>query len=67
MDITGISSMDNLSTLATYMQSDNIALKLSTQILKKVMDSQQEQAQALVNMIRESQVTGTGTRVDLRA
>jgi hypothetical protein len=67
MDITGISSMDSLSSLATYMQADNMSLKLSTQVLKKVLDSQQEQGQALVEMIQQSQVTGTGTRIDVRA
>jgi hypothetical protein len=67
MTISGISSLDNLASLATYMQNDSLSLKLSTQVLKKVLDSQQEQGQALVEMIRESQVTGTGTRVDVRA
>ncbi len=67
MDIPGISSSSEFSDLAVYLRQNTADAKVSTQIMKKVLDSQQDQTQELLNLKKQSAVTGIGTRIDVRA
>jgi hypothetical protein len=68
MNISGVNLSDSLATQATNMQANNISLRLSTTVLKSVMDSQKQQGEALVAMIRQTpSAAGTGSNIDVRA
>jgi hypothetical protein len=68
MNISGSSMSDGLINQAIGLQSSNLGLQFSTAILKNLMDSQQQQGQALVAMIRQTpSPEGTGQNIDIRA
>ena len=68
MNISGASMADGLASMATGMQGENLSLQISTAVMKKVLDSQKTQGDALVAMINNTpSLTGTGSTVDIRA
>ena len=68
MNISGASYLDSLAIMASDMKSENIGLQLSTTILKKTLDLQAQQGQALVAMISQSpSLDGSGQMIDIRA
>lgn len=69
MEISGISSSyRQLAGSASAAQSDNLTMELSTRIMKKVMDSQQQQSEALVKMINSNtqSLEGAGKLINLQ-
>jgi hypothetical protein len=66
MNITGVSMTDNLATMATNLQSNNMSLQFGTAVMKNILDSQKQQGEALVRMINQTpSLNGTGTRIDI--
>jgi hypothetical protein len=68
MNVSGVSMFDALAAQATHMQAGNLGTRLAVTVLKSVMDSQEQQAQMLVEMIRQTTaISGSGSKVDIRA
>lgn len=71
MAINGINSMENsLALMASAMQSVRIPQEIGFSVLKQIMDTQANQAQALIQMINSGPsptVDGTGQIVNIGA
>ena len=69
MAITGVNSIENtLASMASNMVGGSVQQKISTAVVKQIMDSQQMQAQALLKMIQNGPtptLDGTGTNVNI--
>ena len=69
MAITGVNSIENtLASMASSMVGGSVQQKISTAVVKQIMDSQQMQAQALLKMIQNGPtptLDGTGTNVNI--
>jgi hypothetical protein len=60
--------MGALANMATNMQSSQTGLKISTAIMKEVLDSQKQQGDMLVKMISQTpSADGAGKMVDILA
>ena len=67
MNVSGVSINDVLATQATHMKAGTIGTQLAITVLKSVLDSQEQQAQMLVEMIQQTAAsTGVGSNVDIR-
>jgi hypothetical protein len=70
MNIGSISSFEGLAGMATNLHAGELGLQISTAIMKQVMDSEKQQAQALVRMIQSGtppSPDGVGSILDVRA
>jgi hypothetical protein len=68
MSLSSVSLSDSLSSLATGMASENIALQIATAVMKQAQDQQKMAGQAIVNMINQaSTIDGTGQIVNVAA
>lgn len=58
--------MDQVTQLLeSFEQRENISQQIAISVLKQAQDIQQQQADALVQMIRQSSPEGTGSLVNL--
>jgi len=58
--------MDQVTQLLeSFEQRENISQQIAISVLKQAQDIQQQQADALVQMIRQSTPQGTGSLVNL--
>ena len=68
MYVAAASFSNSLASQATQMQASAIQQQLSVAVLKNTLDTQKQQANALVEMIRQTPlVSGTGSLLDVRA
>ncbi|GEM_PF-1127130 len=68
MAISGASMTNALAGMASDMHSQQIGLELATAVLKQIQDQQNMQAQALLEMIRNTpSPSGTGQIVNIIA
>jgi len=69
MSISSISaSTDYLLGTVSQMQAGQVQAEISTAVLKSIMDQQEQQAQALIGMLRQGpSPDGTGRIVDVFA
>jgi hypothetical protein len=70
MNISGASMSDGLASMASSMQASNLGLQFSTAVMKKVMDTQKMQGDALVAMINQTptaSLNGIGSIIDVQA
>jgi hypothetical protein len=69
MAISGVASMENsLASMATSMVGGNIQQKIGVAIVKQILDTQEMQVQALLQMMSNGPtptVDGTGTMVNI--
>lgn len=66
--ISASSSLNVLAQVATGMKAEHTGMQLTTAVLKKTLDLQEQQGQALIAMIGQTpSLTGTGTRVNIAA
>jgi hypothetical protein len=69
MNVSGSASYYNqLASMATSIQSDQTSLELSSLLMKKMMDSQDQQGEALLKMISQTTTSleGAGKLVNLQ-
>jgi hypothetical protein len=67
MVISGTSMVDVLASVATNRSSSQVRSEISMAILKQQMDQQEAQAAALVEMIQNTSLDGTGQIVNRTA
>ncbi len=68
MNIDANASLNVLARVATGMQAEHTGMQLTTAVLKKTLDLQQQQGQALIAMIQQTpSLTGTGKIVNIAA
>ena len=68
MYVAAASFSNSLASQATQMQASAIQQQLSVAMLKNTLDNQKQQANALVEMIRQTpSASGTGSLLDVRA
>jgi hypothetical protein len=69
MAISGVASMENsLASMATSMVGGSIQQKIGVAIVKQILDTQEMQVQALLQMMSNGPtptVAGTGTMVNI--
>jgi len=65
MSIHGVSMDQVTQLLESFEQRENISQQIAISVLKQAQDIQQQQADALVQMIRQSTPQGTGSLVNL--
>jgi len=65
MSIQGVSMDQVTQLLESFEQRENISQQIAISVLKQAQDIQQQQADALVQMIRQSTPQGTGSLVNL--
>jgi hypothetical protein len=65
MSIQGVSMDQVTQLLESFEQRENISQQIAISVLKQAQDIQQQQADALVQMIRQSSPEGTGSLVNL--
>ncbi len=67
MEITGVSLTDLLASQYAAMASSNLQTQIAVSVLKNIQESQQQAANQLVEMIRQSttlSLEGAGRLVD---
>jgi hypothetical protein len=71
MAISGINSMESsLATMASTMQSARVPQEIGFNVLKQIMDTQTDLAQALIQMINSGPtptIDGTGKIINIGA
>jgi hypothetical protein len=69
MNISSAGDFSNtIADMASDMKAGNLQLDITMAIFKQIQDSQQQQAAALINMMKQTQsLTGTGRVVDVSA
>lgn len=69
MNVNSVSMVDlatSLAAKATTMKAGEVSTAIGTHVLKKVMDQNEQQAQALIKMIQQApSLDGAGKHVDL--
>jgi hypothetical protein len=65
MSIQGVSMDQVTQLLESFEQRENISQQIAISVLKQAQDIQQQQADALVQMIRQTTPQGTGSLVNL--
>jgi hypothetical protein len=69
MNIGSISSFEGLAGMATNLRAGDVGMQISAAVLKQALDTQKQQAQALVDMIQSSappSPDGAGRILDIR-
>jgi hypothetical protein len=68
MDVAGASFSNYLVDTATALKSNQTQMQIAAAVLKQTLDQQDRQAQALLQMIRQSSsLDGAGQIVDVSA
>lgn len=70
MNIGSISSFEGLAGMAANLRAGDVGMQISAAVLKQALDTQKQQAQALVQMIQSGSPPspdGTGRILDVRA
>jgi hypothetical protein len=67
--IANVSFDSGLAGLATNMRAGSVGQQISMAVLKEILANQKQIADSLVAMMRQStsSITGTGTKIDVRA
>lgn len=66
MSISAISNQTT-SVLESVFARENINTQIAVAVMKQIQDTQQSQAQALVQMINQSTPEGTGSLINILA
>ena len=64
--VNGVSTNDVLNLVQSQVDSGNTRTSIAVSVVKQIQDQQALQGQALVKMIQQSSLDGSGTLVDLR-
>lgn len=68
MDVSSSSSLSGYLSLASSLQSQPVAQQIAVAITKQIQDQQKQQAQAIVEMMRQMPgMPGVGENLDIRA
>jgi hypothetical protein len=65
--VNGVSTNDVLNLVQSQVDSGNVRTSIAVSIVKQIQDQQALQGQALVKMIQQSSLDGSGKLVDIRA
>jgi hypothetical protein len=65
--VTGVSTNDVLNLVQSQIDSGNARTSIAVSIVKQIQDQQTLQGQALVKMIQQSSLDGSGKLIDSRA
>jgi hypothetical protein len=68
MSVSDVSSVNTLAQVASGMQSDQVMGQITAAVLKQIQEQQNQQAQALIQMIQaQPTLDGTGQVVNVGA
>jgi hypothetical protein len=65
--VNGISTNDVLNLIQSQVDSGNTRTSIGVSVVKQIQDQQALQGQALVKMIQQSSLDGSGKLVDIQA
>jgi hypothetical protein len=65
--VNGVSTNDVLNLIQSQVDSGNTRTSIAVSVVKQIQDQQALQGQALIKMIQQSSLDGSGTLVDIRA
>lgn len=65
--VNGVSTNDVLNLIQSQIDAGNARTSIAVAVVKQIQDQQTMEGQALVQMIQQSSLDGTGRLVDIKA
>ncbi len=65
--VNGVSTNDVLNLIQSQVDAGNARTSIAVSVVKQIQNQQALQGQALIKMIQQSSLDGSGTLVDIRA
>jgi hypothetical protein len=65
--VNGVSTNDVLNLIQSQIDAGNTRTSIAVSVVKQIQDQQAMEGQALVQMIQQSSLDGTGRLVDIKA